>query len=577
MRIGLFALVMVMIALPAHAAATTADMPRRPNIVVIMSDDMGYSDAGCFGGEIDTPNIDRLAAGGLRFTQFYNTSRCCPTRASLMTGVYPHQAGVGHMTWKQLDLPGYRSDLSKHTPTIAELLKSAGYATYMTGKWHLTFNDLPNKPPRENWPRQRGFDRFYGMITGSGSYYDPRMLVRENMPLSPAADAEYKPEKYYFTDAIADQSARYIAEHHAAPAQKDTPFFLYVAFTAPHWPLHAPEETIAKYKGKYDGGYEPVRAARFERMKSMGFVDPKWELSPAREKWADQKHQAWEARCMEVYAAQIDRMDQGAGKIVDALKAAGQLDNTLILFLHDNGGCDEPNGRTARLPKVDLNPPDHKPTDTQWNSRPRVTRDGRPIRSGPQVMPGPDDTFIAYGANWANVSNTPFREYKHYVHEGGISTPLIAHWPAGITPARRGAMERTPGHVVDIVATCVELAGVTFPAEFNGKLTTPLQGVSFAPTFASGGSPPPRGKPIFFEHEGNRAVRDGKWKLVAKGVKGAWELYDMEADRTEMHDLAATEPGRVKAMATAWQQWAAESNVLPLIPWAEAAGSGGAE
>jgi arylsulfatase A-like enzyme len=551
------------------ASLATAAPAAKPNIVIIMSDDMGYSDAGCFGSEIDTPNIDRLAKEGLRFTQFYNTSRCCPTRASLMTGVYPHQAGVGHMTWKQLDLPGYRSDLSKQTPTIAELLKTAGYGTYMAGKWHLTINDLPNKP-KDNWPRQRGFDRFYGMITGSGSYYDPRMLVRENTPISPAADDEYKPEHYYFTDAIADQSARYIREHHAAHA--DQPLFLYTAFTSPHWPLHAPPETIAKYKGKYDGGYEPIRSARFARMKELGLIDPSWTLSPAPQQWEQVKNKEWETRCMEVYAAQIDRMDQCIGKILAALKDANQLDNTLILFLHDNGGCDEKNGRTGALPKGDLNPPDHKPTDTQWNSRPRTTRDGRVVNGGPKVMPGTDDTFIAYGPAWANVSNTPFREYKHYVHEGGISTPLIAHWPAGI--ARAGEMERAPGHVIDIVATCVELAGATLPKEFNGGPTTPLQGVSFSPLFKPGGAAAPRGRPIFFEHEGNRAIRDGKWKLVAKGVKGAWELYDIDADRTEMHDLAAEQPQRMKQLADAWQKWAEASNVLPLIPWAEAGGGG---
>jgi arylsulfatase len=550
-----------------HAAAP------RPNVVVIMADDMGYSDAGCMGGEIETPNLDKLAANGLRFTQFYNAARCCPTRASLLTGVYPHQAGVGHMTWKKLELPGYRSDLSTATPTIAELLKSAGYATFMAGKWHVTWNDLPNKP-RENWPRQRGFDRFYGMITGSGSYYDPRMLVRDDMAISPAGDAEYKPEHYYFTDAIANQSVRYITEHHASAA-KDKPFFLYTAFTAPHWPLQAPAKTIAKYKGKYDAGYEAIRAARFERMRKLGLIDAKWELSPPPAKWADQENKAWEARCMEVYAAQIDRMDAGIGKIVDALKATGQLDNTLILFLQDNGGCAETNGRKPGMPKNDLNPPDHKPTDPQWNSRPLKTRDGRPIRGGPKVMPGPDDTYIAYGENWANVSNTPFREYKHYVHEGGISTPLIAHWPAGI--ARHGEMERTPSHVIDLAATIAELAGASFPAEFNGQKATPLQGISLARAFVAGGTIPPRGKPIFFEHEGNRAMRDDTWKLVAKGVKGPWELYDVVADRTEMHDLAKQQPERVKAMADAWQKWAEQSNVLPLLPWAEGGTGGGGE
>src|SRR5688572_5659928 len=388
------------------APLVQAAAPKRPNIVIILADDLGYSDIAYYGSEIETPNLDRLAAGGLRFTQFYNTSRCCPTRASLMTGLYPHQAGVGHMTWRQFDLPGYRSDLSKHTPTIAELLKAGGYGTYMAGKWHLTINDLPNEP-KDNWPRQRGFDRFYVMITGSGSYYDPRMLVREDAPVSPAGDAEYQPQQYYFTDAIADQSVRFIREHHEA--HKDKPLFLYTAFTAPHWPLHAPADVIAKYKGRYDQGYEPVRAARFDRMKQMGLIDPRWELSPAPQPWEQVKNKEWEARCMEVYAAQIDRMDQGIGKIIDALKSAGRLDDTLILFLHDNGGCDETNGRNARLPTRDLNPADHKPTDPQWNSRPLLTRDGRAVRGGPPGMPGPADTFIAYGRNWANVSNTPFR------------------------------------------------------------------------------------------------------------------------------------------------------------------------
>jgi arylsulfatase len=554
------------------AAAAVAPPPPRPNIVIILSDDMGYSDAHCFGSEIDTPNIDRLAAQGLRFTQFYNTSRCCPTRASLLTGLYPHQAGVGHMTWKQLDLPGYRSDLSDHTPTLAEMLKPAGYGTYMAGKWHVTINDLPNKP-RQNWPRQRGFDRFYGMITGSGSYYDPRMLVRDDKPISPAGDPEYKPETYYFTDAIADQASRYIREHDASQP-KDKPLLLYCAFTSPHWPLHAPAETIAKYKGKYDGGYEAVRAARFERMKKLGLIDASWELSPPPKKWADVEHKAWEARCMEVYAAQIDRMDQGIGKILDALKETGRLDDTLVLFLHDNGGCAEPNGRAPGRPKKDANPQPHKPTDPQWMSRPMVTRDGRPIRSGPKVMPGPDDTFIAYGEAWANVSNTPFREYKHFVHEGGISTPLIAFWPHGIR--RAGETERTPGHLIDIAATLVELSGARFPDQLNGAATTPLQGISLAGAFQTGGHPAVRGRPIFFEHEGNRAVRDGKWKLVAKGAKGPWELYDMDADRTEMHNLAAQQPDRVKEMAAAWQKWAQENNVLPLRPWDEG-GPAGAE
>ena len=274
---------------------------------------------------------------------------------------------------------------------------------------------------------------------------------------------------------------------------------------------------------------------------------------------------------MEVYAAQIDRMDQGIGRIIDALRETGRLDNTLVLFLHDNGGCAEPHGRKPGRPNKDANPAPHRPADPQWMSRPMVTRDGRPIRSGPKVMPGPDDTFIAYGQGWANVSNTPFRKYKHDAHEGGISTPLVAYWPAGIK-REAGGFERTPGHVIDIAATVAELARVKLPERFNGKPTTPLQGVSLAPAFAGGAIN--RERPIFFEHEGNRAIRDGKWKLVAGGAKGAWELYDIEADRTEMHDLASQQPDRVKRMAADWQQWAEASHVLPLRPWDDAAAGG---
>jgi arylsulfatase len=537
---GIFIIHLLAMGALAQAQAT---QPARPNIVIIMADDMGYSDAGCFGGEIATPNIDRLAMQGLRFTQFYNTSRCCPTRASLLTGLYSHQAGMGHMTWKQLDLPGYRADLSHDTPTLAELLKPAGYSTYMVGKWHLTINDTAEKP-KDNWPRQRGFDRYYGTIKGSGSYYDPAMLVRENAPISPSSDPEYKPQRFYYTDAIADQSARFIREHHEAHPQ--TPLFLYVAFTSPHWPLHAPEESIAKYKGKYDQGYEPIRAARFARMKELGLIDSRWALSPAPASWDEQTNKKWEARCMEVYAAQIDRMDQGIGRIVAALSQAGQLDNTLILFLQDNGACAETNGRRADVPT------------------PRGTR------GGPGVMPGGADTWMAYGRNWANVSNTPFRQYKHFVHEGGISTPLIAHWPRGI--AARGALDRTLSHLIDIVPTCLELAGARLPEEFNSHRTTALAGVSLSAAFR--GEPVTRTQPIFFEHEGNRAVRDGKWKLVAKGEKGAWELYDMDADRCELHDLAAQDPQRVSAMAKQWQGWAQESHVLPLRPYATGGGAG---
>jgi arylsulfatase len=346
---------------------------------------------------------------------------------------------------------------------------------------------------------------------------------------------------------------------------------MYVAFTSPHWPLHAPEETVAKYNGRYDAGYEPVRAARYAKMQGMGLISSKWELSPApppapptTAPWETQANKAWESRCMEVYAAQVDRMDQNVGKILAALRESGQYENTLILFLSDNGGCAEPMGRFAQPErwKATTTRP-MRSDEIQVSFYPRFTRDGRPIRNGPATMPGGDASFVAYGQNWANVSNTPFREYKHWVHEGGISTPLIAHWPGMIK--RRGELERQPGHVIDLMATCVDLAGATYPREFAEHRITPMQGVSLAPAFF--GQDLGRKSPIFFEHEGNRAVREGEWKLVAKGINGKWELYDMEADRTEMHDLASQEAQRVEEMAERWQRWAQTSNVLPLNPW----------
>ncbi len=551
----------------AAASAAEAKAPR-PNIIVILADDMGYSDAGCFGSEIETPNLDRLASEGVRFTQFYNTGRCCPTRASLLTGLYPHQADVGHMTGDKTDVEGYRNDLSHKAVTIAEVLKPAGYSTYMTGKWHITSNEGPRKS-KDNWPRQRGFDRYYGTIKGGGSYYDPAMLTRDNTPISPDADPEYHPEHFYYTDAIADQSSRFIREHHDQRA--DQPFFIYVAFTSPHWPLQAPEQAMAKYKGKYDSGYEPIRARRYERMKELGLVDPKWELSPAPLAWSDQSDKAWDARCMEVYAAQIDRMDQGIGRILDALRDTGSVENTLVLFLQDNGACAERMGRDANADRLSATSrPAMKPTDLQLDVFPKFTRDGRPIRDGRGTMPGPDTSYLAYGGNWANVSNTPFREYKHWVHEGGISTPLIAHWPIGI--GRKNVLEKQPGHLIDIMPTCVALAGASYPEKVEAGAVTPMQGVSLIAGFS--GNPLNRKSPIFFEHEGNRAVRDGNWKLVARGEKGPWELYDMTADRSEMHDLAAKEPDRVKTMAAAWQTWAESTQVLPMNPWKKKGAAG---
>ena len=532
---------------------------RKPNIVVILSDDMGFSDLGCYGGEISTPNLDGLAANGLRFTQFYNTARCCPTRASLLSGLYPHQAAMGHMTGDQ-HLDGYHGDLSHNCVTIAEVLKQAGYSTYMTGKWHVTKAVKP-EGPKDNWPVQRGFNRYYGTIVGAGSYYDPGALVCDNTMISPFADPEYRPKRFYYTDAISDHAVRFVSDHRKQ--SPDRSFFMYVAYTAAHWPMHALEEDIAKSKGKYDGGYEAIRRRRFERLKEMELIHRDWELSPQAGDWPKVPDKAWEARCMEVYAAMVDRMDRGIGKIVEELKRQNRLDNTLILFLQDNGGCAEEMGRKGEMtrPPAPTKPP-IPPEVVRLGGRPDQTRQGFPVLSGHNVMPGPEDTYIAYGENWANVSNTPFRYYKHFVHEGGISTPLIAHWPAGIP--RKGAMEQQPGHLIDIMATCVELSGATYPREYGGNTITPLEGRSLTPAFE--GKPIPR-EAIFWEHEGNRAVRAGQWKLVARNPNGPWELYDMEKDRTEMHDLAAAQPERVKAMTEQWEAWARRAHAIPW-PWA---------
>lgn len=546
----------------AGPAAAAADA--RPNIVVILSDDMGFTDLGCYGSEIRTPNLDRLAASGVRFTQFYNTARCCPTRASLLTGLYPHQVGVGHMMDDRgPEAPGYRGDLGRNGVTIAEALRPAGYRSYVAGKWHVT-RHIGQDAPRHNWPLQRGFDRFYGIVSGGGSFYDPFTLARDNRLISPYADPEYRPETYYFTDAITDHAVKFVGEH--AAERPDAPFFLYVAYTSAHWPMHALPEDIARYRGRYDAGYEPIRRARFERAAGLGLIDAGQGLSPAAEAWGQVENPAREAACMEVYAAMVDRMDQGIGRLVAELERTGRLSNTLILFLQDNGGCAETQGRVAREDRQD-GPRAERPTlppippEALPNGLvPPQTRDGYPVRQGPNVVPGPADTYVAYGRGWANVSNTPFREYKHWVHEGGISTPLIAHWPAGI--AAKGELRRQPGHLIDILATCLDVAGADYPAEVDGRRITPLAGKSLVPAFADR---PIDREALYWEHEGNRAVRKGDWKLVSR-YPGGWELYDIARDRTEQHDRAADHPEVVAELKALYDRWAARSQV---IPWAD--------
>lgn len=517
-------------------------MSRKPNLLLIVNDDMGFSDLGCYGGEAHTPNLDALAAGGLKYTQFYNTARCCPSRASLLTGLYPQQAGVGHMTSDD-GIDGYLGDLSLDSVTIAEALKAGGYATCMSGKWHVTRHlDGPN----HNWPCQRGFDDFYGILTGAANYFQPRTLMRNNEPIEPRGN------DYFLTDAIGTEAIRQIRQHTADKAGQ--PFFQYVAFTAPHWPLHAHYDDIERYKGRFDRGWDRLREERHARMVKLGLLDQRWPLTerdPRVCAWDQAGFKEWQARRMEVYAAQIDCMDRNIGRILDTLRATDQLEDTLILFLSDNGGCAEELGPNMGAWATGFERVGTTKTRDEW-----VVRYG----NIPAILPGDEDTYQSCGIPWANVQNTPFRLYKHWVHEGGIATPMIAHWPSGI--GARGEWRHQPAQLPDIMATFLDVSGVTCPATRQGRQVQPLEGASMVPTFTNR----PHGREVlYWEHEGNRAVRKGRWKLVCK-YPDTWELYDMDADRTETRNLIERHPDVVKELVALYDQWAQRCGVMP---WAK--------
>jgi len=536
-----------------------------PNIILIMSDDMGYSDIGCFGGEIETPNLDKLASNGLRFSQFYNTGRCCPTRASLLTGLYPHQTGIGHMVagWSPRSGMGYTGDLNRNCVTIAEVLISKDYHSYMVGKWHVTSGFGPDDP-KHNWPLQRGFDRFYGTIGGAGSFWDPSTLTRGNTMISPYSDHEYKPDKYYYTDAISDNAVKFIDEH-----ESTNPFFMFVSYTAAHWPMHAFEEDIAQVKGRYDSGWDAIREERLIKMQELGLIDDEWVLTPPDNiGWENEENKKWMLARMEVYAAMVETLDRGIGRIISKLKDEGKLGNTIIFFLQDNGGCAEEYSSVGPVTQVVTADEAYVMADDelQKEMRPKFTRQGKPMTIGKGVMPGPPGTYVAYGKEWANVSNTPFREYKHWVHEGGISTPLIVYWPDNIKV--KGELRHQPGHIIDIMATCMDIADADYPEEYLGNQITPMEGLSLTPVFKN---QPLDREAIYWEHEMNRAIRKGQWKLVSKGNMekqrwGEWELYDMETDRTEMFNLANKYSEIVKELSGRWDEYANRANVYP-SPW----------
>ena len=528
----------------------------RPNILLILADDMGYSDLGCYGSEIRTPNLDGLAASGLRFSQMYNSARCCPSRASLLTGLNPHQTGVGHMM-DALGPPEYQGYLNRNCATVAEVLRSAGYATYMSGKWHVGGRyDLLDDSRWEELkgsegfpiPTQRGFDRFYGIVAGSANYFFPRLLMEDDRFL------ELDPAGYYFTDAITDNAVKMLDENAAAnsraSANGDTekPFFLHVTYTAPHWPLHAHEEDIARYEGKYRGGWDTLRTDRHEELKASGILSDKWQISPRNASataWADEGEKDWEDLKMATYAAMIDRMDQGIGRIMDKVREMGAEDNTLVMFLSDNGGC-------AEFLAEDSN----RPEPSQYTS---PNPDGTPVKMGNILgqRPGAGDTFMSYSLPWANASNSPFRLFKRWTHEGGISTPFIVSWPERI---RQAGIVHEPTHISDIPATCIDAGGATYPTELNGNDITPIEGVSFMDAIDNGEWK--RDLPIYWEHEGSRALRIDNWKLVAE-VGGEWELYDMDEDRTELNNLVESNAPKAAEMIALYESWAERCGVQP--------------
>lgn len=497
-----------------------------PNVVLILADDLGFSDIGCYGGEIRTPHLDRLGRGGTRLSAFYNTARCSPSRASLLTGRHPHETGIGVLTEPQADRGGYAGELRQDIPTAAETFRDAGYATCLAGKWHLTGRTAS---ANDSFPTRRGFDEFLGIIPGADDYFHPRYLwsgeERQEPPESP----------FYLTDAISDHAVEFVGRS----AETSTPFFLYLAYTAPHWPLHAPEEGVASYEGVYDEGWDRLREQRYERLLAEGVVDEAAGLSPrdpAQEPWEATSDRAWQARRMAVYAAQVEAMDRGVGRVLDELERRGIADDTIVVFLSDNGACAE-----------EL-PPEHSPRF--FERQPSATPDGRPMRIGnrPEIVPGGDDTFSSYGAAWANLSNTPFRRYKRWVHEGGIATPFLVSWPAG--GLRTGAFVRTPFQLTDVLPTLTEAAGIPAP---------PGPGTSMLSALREGEGEP---HPLFWEHIGNRAARIGRWKIVCEADE-PWELYDMETDRSELDDVSGEHPDVVDEMAGLWQEWADSVGVLP--------------
>ena len=516
-------LLLLVVAICVCMAGGFAGAAEKPNIVVILVDDMGWSDIGCYGGEIQTPNLDELARNGARFTQFYNTARCCPTRAALLTGLYSHQAGVGHMVGND-GLPGYQGYLNNRCVTLAEALRPAGYTTLMAGKWHV--GSAPGQ-----WPLDRGFDRFWGTPSGGGVYFKDTLQIRNEVFFVNGAERIEPPDDLYVTDTFTDRAMTFVEE---AVTRTRKPFFLYLAHIAPHWPLQAKAEDIARYKGRYDSGWDAVREKRFARQRELGIVRRDAVLSPRdlqAKAWNEMPERARQelAQRREIYAAQIDCIDQNVGRLVAKLKELGQFENTLILFLSDNG-CSAEGGP------------------------------GGFSRGKAGAAIGTGLSYASAGLEWANASDTPLRKFKASTHEGGISTPLIAHWPAAMKSAGAGRLIDEPGHVIDLMPTLLDVAGGEYPKAVNGDAVLPMEGRSLKPWIVGDAAAASAPRPIFWEHEGNKAVRLGDWKAITRG-RGAWELYNLRNDRTELNNLAASESEKTQELAALWKAWAERCGV----------------
>lgn len=503
-----------------------------PNILLIVADDLGFSDLGCYGSEIETPNLDRLAANGVRLTQFYTTGRCCPSRASLLSGYYPHRVGLGHMT-KSIGRTGYSGRIAPGVKTIAEHLQPLGYQSYLSGKWHLGTKD----------PTQHGFSEFYGTLVSAKTFWERDHFLR--LP-EDRTRRQYREDEFYGTDSLADYALDFLKQAEEKPEQ---PWFLYLAFNAPHFPLHAPHALIQKYADRYQSGWDHLRAERLQRMKKLGIVPDETDLSPrspyydwgavdgiANPVWNSLPENRRQdlARRMAIYAAMVDSLDQNIGRVIDSLQKKGDLSNTLVIFTSDNGACAEwdPFGFDGK------SGPDNE------------------LHEGEELEKmGARGTYHSVGSGWANASNTPWRLYKHYNHEGGIAVPCLISWPGKTKPEQLGAINASPTHLIDILPTLISAVGAD-----SSEQKTSLPGQDLLPIL-SGETLVER--PLFFEHEGNRAIRDGKWKLVSLRNQ-PWELYNMEKDRTELVNLAERRPKVVKQLAKAWNAWAQENHVTPL-------------